>query len=241
MNYINQYNSNKQFSTVERCNINELLNNVENEDCSIARASVAPGVCTQLHAVNNTVERYVIIEGEGKVYINNKSPKNVSYLDVVIIPEGIPQKIENCGQTDLIFLCICTPRFEQKNYINLESGNSPELFNSPELINSPELANSPELVNNPKGDTLTHEENNIKAPDHYVVVSCEMHSELELAIMHGKHLKIFYDNEQIVQLKPNDVITRGKNEKKGEFLVGFDETGKRMEIRLDKIKRFITE
>lgn len=120
MAYINQYDPDKQFSTSERCDINELLNQTDDENCSIARASVAAGVCTQLHAVRNTVERYVILEGQGKVYINQSSPKDVSPLDVVIIPPGVSQNIENCGDTELVFLCICTPRFEQKNYICLE-------------------------------------------------------------------------------------------------------------------------
>ena len=120
MPYINQYNSDNQFSTDERCDINELLNITDDENCSIARASVAPGVCTQLHTVKNTMERYVILEGQGKVYINNSTPQNVSYLDVVTIPANTPQKIENCGTSELIFLCICTPRFKQENYACLE-------------------------------------------------------------------------------------------------------------------------
>jgi mannose-6-phosphate isomerase-like protein (cupin superfamily) len=120
MTYINQYNPDNQFSTTERCDINELFNHTDDAHCSIARALVAPGVCTQLHAVKNTVERYVILEGHGKVTINNSAPEQVSHLDIVTIPSGVSQKIENCGDTALIFLCICTPRFEQKNYLNLE-------------------------------------------------------------------------------------------------------------------------
>lgn len=120
MNYTNQYDPKNQFSTAERCAINELLNHSDDRNCSIARAAVAPGVTTQLHAVKNTVERYIVLEGHGRVFINNGPAENVTYLDVVIIPPGAPQKIENCGDTELVFLCICTPRFEQKNYCSLE-------------------------------------------------------------------------------------------------------------------------
>ena len=123
MTYINQYDPQNQFSTAERCDINELINHRDDTQCSIARASVAPGVCTQLHAVKNTVERYIILAGHGRVFINNSSPENVSYLDAVTIPSGATQKIVNCGDTELFLLCICTPRFEQKNYYNLEKEN----------------------------------------------------------------------------------------------------------------------
>ena len=80
----------------------------------------------------------------------------------------------------------------------------------------------------------------------YQAVSCAMHSELELAIMHGKYLMVHYvktnnkgiqSDELIIKLKPRDVITRG-HEEKGEFLVGSDDSGKSIEIRLDNINRF---
>ncbi len=121
MTDIKQYDPKKQFSTIERCDINELLNSINDTQCSIAQACVAPGVTTQLHRVKNTIERYIILEGQGRVFINNASPEDVGHLDVVTIPSGVPQKIKNCGHTELVFLCICTPRFEQKNYINLEA------------------------------------------------------------------------------------------------------------------------
>ena len=121
MSYFKRYQPEKQFATSERCTINELLNHIDDEHCSIAKASVAPGISTQLHAVKNTIERYIILEGEGEVIINHSPAESVSYLDVITIPAGVSQKIKNCGQNDLVFLCICTPRFEQKNYQNLES------------------------------------------------------------------------------------------------------------------------
>lgn len=82
--------------------------------------------------------------------------------------------------------------------------------------------------------------------DQYQAVSCEMHSELELAIMHGKHLTVCYyesndmDKEHTIHLKPNDVVTRGHSEK-GEFLVAMNDSGELIEIRLDKIKHFTAE
>ncbi len=80
----------------------------------------------------------------------------------------------------------------------------------------------------------------------YQTVSCAMHSELELAIMHGNTLKISYlkpyqegveANEHVIEFRPYDVITRGQD-KKGEFLVGQDKSGQTVEIRLDQICHF---
>ncbi|WP_198263148.1 cupin domain-containing protein [sulfur-oxidizing endosymbiont of Gigantopelta aegis] len=118
--YLTPYDPNKQFSTPERCTINELLNHAGDSQCSIARAAVAPGICTQLHALKNTIERYIILSGQGRVFINHEAPEEVSALDSISIPADVAQKIENTGQTELVFLCICTPRFEQKNYYTLE-------------------------------------------------------------------------------------------------------------------------
>ena len=81
----------------------------------------------------------------------------------------------------------------------------------------------------------------------YQAVSCSMHSELELAIMHGKYLTVYYaekdkqndsSDEQIITIKPSDVITRG-DDNKGEFLVGTDKSGQPVEIRLDNINQYL--
>lgn len=121
MKNIYKYNEKSTFLTEERCYINELFNTSNDEKCSIAKASVEIGISTQLHAVKNTVERYVILDGEGEVEINHQEAIKVSALDVVVIPEGQPQKISNTGTKTLVFFCICTPQFKQENYINLES------------------------------------------------------------------------------------------------------------------------
>ena len=40
--------------------------------------------------------------------------------DIVEIAAGLTQAISNTGEGDLLFLCICTPRFEWDNYESLE-------------------------------------------------------------------------------------------------------------------------
>ena len=78
-------------------------------------------MATQLHALRGTCERYVIIEGEGEVELDRAAPLPLRPLDVVQIPAGVPQWVRNTGTTDLIFLCVCTPRFRQQDYENLEA------------------------------------------------------------------------------------------------------------------------
>ncbi len=90
-------------------------------ECSIARARVKVGVTTQWHSLTNTIERYIILSGNGRVEVGNDPPTDIGPMDVVTIAAGVRQRITNTGPTDLIFLCICTPRFQFENYVNLEA------------------------------------------------------------------------------------------------------------------------
>jgi mannose-6-phosphate isomerase-like protein (cupin superfamily) len=104
----------------EGCHIVELHNTAADADCSIARARLESGRTTRLHCLHGTLERYVILEGRGAVTVGGGQPQTVCELDVVNISAGVSQSISNTGQTDLIFLCICTPRFIAGNYQDLE-------------------------------------------------------------------------------------------------------------------------
>ncbi len=99
----------------EGCHILEVLNSADDPALSIARARVAPGVTTRLHALAHTTERYYIVSGEGVVTVGDTS-EAVSAGDVVLIPAEIAQQIFNTTDEDLIFLAMCTPRFEVENY-----------------------------------------------------------------------------------------------------------------------------
>lgn len=104
----------------EGCYITELSNSEDDPGLSIARARVEPGVTTKLHKLSATVERYVILEGVGFVEVGNEPPQKVMPNDVVIIPASYSQKITNNGTSDLIFLAICSPRFERSCYVDSE-------------------------------------------------------------------------------------------------------------------------
>ena len=115
---LSKFQPENEFDTEERCYIVELFNKDIDESCSIARARVEAGITTELHALKNTVERYVIIEGEGLVEIDGAEPQAVGPMDVVYINKEVSQRITNTGHDDLIFLAVCTPRFRPENYFN---------------------------------------------------------------------------------------------------------------------------
>jgi oxalate decarboxylase/phosphoglucose isomerase-like protein (cupin superfamily) len=49
---------------------------------------------------------------------------NVNEGDIVIIPTMIRQRITNTGSADLIFLALCTPRYQKSAYEDVDE--SPE-------------------------------------------------------------------------------------------------------------------
>ena len=114
--HIKRFDPSQEYYFEEGCHIVETSNSASDEDVSIARARVAPGRQTQWHFLENTTERYVIIQGCGLVEVGKADPCAVSAGDLVIIPPGTRQRIRNDGAADLIFLAICSPRFEKENY-----------------------------------------------------------------------------------------------------------------------------
>ncbi|MFW6325003.1 MAG: cupin domain-containing protein, partial [Desulfovibrionales bacterium] len=104
----------------EGCFILELSNTESDPNLSVARARVEPGRTTSLHRLQGVVERYVILEGEGRIEIGDLPSQEVGEGDVAIIPPDCPQRIENIGTGDLVFLALCTPRFKKEFYLDLD-------------------------------------------------------------------------------------------------------------------------
>lgn len=119
MQFHYRFDPTAEFYTDERCHIIELQNDAS-PDCSVARARVEPGVTTRRHALRDSIERYVIVAGEGTVQIGDGGPIPVRAFDVVKIPPNVSQRITNTGTDDLVFLCICTPPFRREQYVDLE-------------------------------------------------------------------------------------------------------------------------
>jgi len=111
----------KEFYTNERCHILEMLNNHNRDkNLSIAQARVEPGVTTAWHRLSDTTEYYYVISGEGFMEIDEDEGFEVKKSDIVSIPPGSAQRIQNTSEEDLVFLAICTPPFTDENYEDLE-------------------------------------------------------------------------------------------------------------------------
>ncbi len=117
---IKQQTLSDEFYTPEKCYITELSNSSDDPAVSIARARVEPGVTTRWHRLKGTVERYYITSGRGYVEVGTLPPQEVSPGDIVLIPPMYRQRITNRASEDLVFLAICTPRFSDEAYENVE-------------------------------------------------------------------------------------------------------------------------
>jgi mannose-6-phosphate isomerase-like protein (cupin superfamily) len=116
MNRIVRTNELTEFPTKENCFITEILNSESYINFSIAQARVAPGLSTEIHTLRDTDEAYFILSGSGEMEIGGDVTGTVNEKDLVFISRNTSQRIKNTGNKDLIFLCICSPRFEIKNY-----------------------------------------------------------------------------------------------------------------------------
>ena len=97
--------------TDELCHIAECLNHVADGSLSIARARVEPGVTTRWH----------LLEGEGLVEVGDSLSEIVRSNEIVVTPPGVRQRIQNTGTAEGVFLALCTPRFQQSAYRDVES------------------------------------------------------------------------------------------------------------------------
>ncbi|MEO0368413.1 MAG: cupin domain-containing protein [Pseudomonadota bacterium] len=102
----------------EGCYIEEWHNTDGDQDCSVAHVRVEPQTQTKLHALKGTTERYVILQGKGRVQVGDRKWE-VAEGDVVVIPADCSQSISNNESDDLCFLAICSPRFKEENYLEL--------------------------------------------------------------------------------------------------------------------------
>jgi len=84
--------------------------------CTVHRVQVER--CS-VYSAYSADTRYVILR-KGLVEIGELSPQEVAAGDVMLIPSMCPQRITNTGKDDLIFLAICSPRFVQDAYEDIE-------------------------------------------------------------------------------------------------------------------------
>ena len=117
---VRRQNPGDEFYAPENCYIIELSNTPDDPAASIARARVEPGVTTRWHRLAGIVERYYIVSGRGRMEVGNLPPQEVNAGDIVLIPSMCRQRITNICSEDLVFLAICTPRFSNDMYEDIE-------------------------------------------------------------------------------------------------------------------------
>ena len=117
------------FYTEERCTITELLNTERCENVSLAECRVIAGETTQLHALQ-IAERYVVQQGSGLMELDGSETFSIGPGDCVLIPAGCAQRVCNTGVEDLVFFCVCTPRFLPSHYTVLEDADTPGINKS---------------------------------------------------------------------------------------------------------------
>lgn len=110
------YDASREYFFREGCHINELSNSTADQELSIARVRVEAGQTTRWHLLEERGERYLILQGTGEVEVGDLPATMVRPWDVVLIPPGVRQRIRNTGGEELIFVALCTPRFEEMAY-----------------------------------------------------------------------------------------------------------------------------
>jgi mannose-6-phosphate isomerase-like protein (cupin superfamily) len=117
---IKKFKPESEYFFEEGCFITELFNSSEDEAVSVAKARVEPGKTTKWHRLDGITERYLILEGEARAEVEGIGIQDVGKGDMVLIPQLAKQRITNTGETDLVFLAICSPRFTESAYCQLE-------------------------------------------------------------------------------------------------------------------------
>ena len=108
-----------EFYTEERCHIREWVNSPDHPAASLAQCRVEPGVHTQRHRLT-VDEWYVIRSGSGLLFLGDGAGRRIEPGDRVLIEAGTAQSVHNDQSVDLVFDCLCMPRFEPDCYESLE-------------------------------------------------------------------------------------------------------------------------
>ncbi|SDD16466.1 cupin domain-containing protein [Aquimonas voraii] len=114
----------EEYWFVEGCHILEWHNRVDDPALSVARARVASGQTTRWHRLHGITERYLILSGRGRVEVEGLPPTELGAGAVVVIPPGVAQRIACVGEEALVFLAMCTPRFEAAAYEDVDATSS---------------------------------------------------------------------------------------------------------------------
>jgi mannose-6-phosphate isomerase-like protein (cupin superfamily) len=109
------------FTTKDGSEIRELL--AHRNSCirqqSLAEARLPAGAATTPHYHPAAEEIYYLLEGRGRMQIED-DVREVGPGDAVAIPPGARHQIATIGATPLRFLCCCAPGYEHTDTVLVE-------------------------------------------------------------------------------------------------------------------------
>lgn len=80
---------------------------------SLAHATLAPGERSLSHRLRGS-EVYYLLQGTGRMYVDGES-SDVRAGQIVYVPPGATQFINNTGNDELAFLCIVEPAWQPED------------------------------------------------------------------------------------------------------------------------------
>jgi mannose-6-phosphate isomerase-like protein (cupin superfamily) len=111
--FIRDLNQCDEITAGDNSLLREILNPIKDKldiGYSLAHAKVLPGEFSLEHKLSSS-EVYYILHGKAVMHIDDEKA-HINTGQVVYIPPGAVQKIENIGETALIFLCIVEPAWK---------------------------------------------------------------------------------------------------------------------------------
>ena len=79
---------------------------------SLAHAELEPGKASLPHRLLDRSEVYIILDGEGTAYVDGQAAV-LRAGDVLFIPAGAEQYLDNTGTATIRFLCIVDPAWSK--------------------------------------------------------------------------------------------------------------------------------
>ncbi len=83
---------------------------------SLAHAVIEPGKSSLPHRLKERSEVYIVLEGRGTAYVDQK-PIPLAPEELLFIPAGAEQYVVNEGKEPLEFLCIVSPPWEKDSEV----------------------------------------------------------------------------------------------------------------------------
>jgi mannose-6-phosphate isomerase-like protein (cupin superfamily) len=110
------------FTTKDGSEIRELLayRNSAIRNQSLAEARLPVGAATQPHFHPHAEEIYFLLEGRGRMQLED-ALRDVGPGDAIAIPPGMRHQITNTGSETLRFLCCCAPCYEHEYTVMVDN------------------------------------------------------------------------------------------------------------------------